>query len=101
MQDFSRISGLLIDLEGVIYSDNKLIEGAIETIKTIRKNNFKIRFLTNTTIAPVKQILEKLKNFNFNIVKEEIFSPIIATKNYLTQNNLKKICLITDPSLAE
>ena len=35
MQDFSRISGLLIDLEGVLYSDNKLIEGAIETIKTI------------------------------------------------------------------
>ena len=64
MQDFSRISGLLIDLEGVLYSDNKLIEGAIETIKTIRKNNFKIRFLTNTTIAPVKQILEKYVNWD-------------------------------------
>ena len=101
MQDFSRISGLLIDLEGVLYSDNKLIEGAIETIKTIRKNNFKIRFLTNTTTAPVKQILEKLKNFNFDIVKEEIFSPIITTKNYLTHNNLKKICLITEPSLVK
>ena len=101
MLDFSKISGFLIDLEGVLYSDNKLIEGAIETIKTIRKNNFKIRFLTNTTNAPVKQILEKLKNFNFDIVKEEIFSPIIAAKNYLTQNNLKKICLITDPSLVK
>jgi len=101
MQNFSRISGLLIDLEGVLYSDNKLIKGAVEAINTIRKNNSKIRFLTNTTTAPVKQILEKLKNFNFDIIKEEIFSPIIATKKYLTKNNLKKICLITDPSLVE
>ena len=101
MQNFSRISGLLIDLEGVLYSDNKLIKGAVEAINTIRKNNSKIRFLTNTTTAPVKQILEKLIDFNFDIVKEEIFSPIIATKKYLTKNNLKKICLITDPSLVE
>ena len=101
MQNFSRISGLLIDLEGVLYSDNKLIKGAIESINTIRKHNFKIRFLTNTTTAPINKILEKLKNFNFDILKEEIFSPIIATRNYLTKNNLKKICLITDPSLVE
>lgn len=101
MQDFTRISGLLIDLEGVLYNDNKLIEGAVETINNIRKYNSKIRFLTNTTTAPVKQIFEKLKNFNFDIIKEEIFSPIIATKNYLIKNNLKQICLITDPSLIE
>jgi len=37
MQDFSRIIGLLIDLEGVLYSDNKLIEGAIGTINIIKK----------------------------------------------------------------
>ena len=37
MQNFSRISGLLIDLEGVLYSDNKLIKGAKDLgIKTIR-----------------------------------------------------------------
>ena len=101
MQNFSKISGLLIDLEGVLYSDNKLIKGAIETINTMRKHNVKIRFLNNTTTAPINKILEKLKNFNFDILKEEIFSPIIATRNYLTQNNLKKICLITDPSLVE
>ena len=93
MKNFRRISGLLIYLEGVLYSDNKLIKGAIETINTIRKHNFRIRFLTNTTIAPIKQILEKLKIFNFNIFKEEIFSPIIAIMNYLTQNNLKKFVL--------
>ena len=33
------------------------------------------------------------QNCLFNIFKEEIFSPIIATRNYLTQNNLKKFVL--------
>ena len=37
MQNFSRISGLLIDLEDVLYSDNKLIKGAVETINTIKE----------------------------------------------------------------
>ena len=37
MQNFSRISGLLIDLEGVLYSDNKLIKGVKDLgIKTIQ-----------------------------------------------------------------
>ena len=54
MKNFRRISGLLIDLEGVLYSDNKFIKGAIEIINTIGKHNSRIRFLTNTITASVK-----------------------------------------------
>ena len=87
MDNFPKIKALLIDLEGVLYSDNKLIPGSIEIIKDLKKEGLKLRFLTNTTTAPRKLILDKLLNFGFDIEEKEIFTPIIAAKNYLTQNN--------------
>ena len=38
------IKGILIDLEGVLYNENKLISGSIEVIKELKKNNLKLRF---------------------------------------------------------
>ena len=50
MTEIIDVKGLLIDLEGVLYSDNKLITGSIDVIKEFRKNNLKLRFLTNTIL---------------------------------------------------
>ena len=101
MTEFTDVKGLLIDLEGVLYSDNKLIPGSIEAIKEFRKNNLKLRFLTNTTTTPRNLIFNKLKDFGFNIKEEEIFTPIIATKNYLRDNRVKKIALVTNVEIIE
>ena len=101
MTKITDVKGLLIDLEGVLYSDNKLIPGSIEVIKELRKNNLKLRFLTNTTTTPRKLIFNKLQDFDFDIKEEEIFTPIIATKNYLRDNRVKKIALVTNVGIID
>ena len=101
MNEITDVKGLLIDLEGVLYSDNKLIPGSIDVIKKLRKHNLKLRFLTNTTTTPRNLIFNKLQDFGFNIQEEEIFTPIIATKNYLTDNKVKKIALVTNIEIIE
>ena len=101
MKHFKDIKGFLIDLEGVLYSDNKLISGSIEIIKKLKKEGLNLRFLTNTTTAPRKIILDKLLNFGFDIEEREIFTPIIATKNYLRDNTVKKISLVTNLEIIE
>ena len=101
MTEITDVKGLLIDLEGVLYSDNKLIPGSIEVIKELRKNNLKLRFLTNTTTTPRNLIFNKLQDFGFNIKEEEIFTPIVATKNYLRDNRVKKIALVTNVGIIE
>ena len=101
MTKFTDVKGLLIDLEGVLYSDNKLIPGSIKVIKELRKNNLKLRFLTNTTTTPRKLIFNKLQDFDFDIKEEEIFTPVIATKNYLRDNRVKKIALVTNVEIIE
>jgi Predicted sugar phosphatases of the HAD superfamily len=101
MKIIENIKALLIDLEGVLYSDNQLIPGSIDVIKELKKEGIKLRFLTNTTTSPRKTILDKLISFGFNIEEKEIFTPIIATKNYLRDNSLKKIALITNIEIIE
>ena len=101
MTNFSNIKALLIDLEGVLYSDNKLIPGSIEAVKKFKKSGLKLRFLTNTTTTPRKIIFNKLIDFGFDINEEEIFTPIIATRNYLRDNAVKKISLFTNIEIVE
>ena len=101
MSNIPNIKALLIDLEGVLYSENKLIPGSIEVIKELKKNNLKLRFLTNTTTAPRKIIFDKLQNLGFDIEEREIFTPIIATKNYLRDSRVKRITLVTNTEIIE
>ena len=99
MKVFKNIQALLIDLEGVLYSDNKLISGSDKVLQKLRKKELKLRFLTNTTTIPRNKILNKLTNYGFDIKEEEIFTPITATKKYLEENNIKEVFLVTNKEL--
>ena len=101
MTKLHNIKGILVDLEGVLYSDNEIVSGASDVISKLKKNEIKLRFLTNTTTTPRRLIFEKLLNFGFNIEEKEIFTPIIATKNYLRKNSIKRISLITNTEITE
>ncbi len=95
MIDFSKIKGLLLDLDGVLYIIDKPIERAQETLKKLKKR-FKVRFITNTTTKPKKLIYEKLKNMGFDVEEDEIFSALEATKQFLKEKNAGAFLILTD-----
>ncbi len=95
MIDFSKIKGLLLDLDGVLYIVDKPIEGAQETLKKLKKR-FKVRFITNTTTKPKKVIYERLKNMGFDVEEDEIFSALEATKQFLKEKNAGAFLVLTD-----
>ncbi len=95
MIDFSKIKGLLLDLDGVLYIIDKPIEGAQETLKKLKKR-FKVRFITNTTTKPKKLIYEKLKNMGFDVEEDEIFSALEATKQFLKEESAGAFLILTD-----
>jgi ribonucleotide monophosphatase NagD (HAD superfamily) len=53
---------VLLDIDGVLTIRDRVIEGASQTLKELRKN-FKIALVTNTTRVPSRIIFEK-KSFN-------------------------------------
>ena len=82
MKNLNEIKGLLIDLEGVIYSGDQIIKGAIETIARL-KDKFKIRYITNTTTTSRNLIFQNLKSLNLPVNENDIFSPSIAVNYFL------------------
>jgi len=91
---------LLLDLEGVVYEGDKLIDGAVETLNLLLKN-YKIKYLTNTTTTPRKLILEKLLQFKLPVIESDIFSPPVAANIFLKKNNISKIFLLANQQLQE
>ncbi len=89
------IKGLLLDIGGVLYEGDKVIDGAIETLKELRKN-YKIRFLSNTSRIPPTKLYEKLKNMGFEIKENEIFTALNAAKLFLQNENANAYIIATD-----
>lgn len=91
---------MLLDLEGVVYEGDKLIDGAVETLNLLLKN-YKIKYLTNTTTTPRKLILEKLLQFKLPVIESDIFSPPVTANIFLKKNNISKIFLLANQQLQE
>lgn len=89
-----KIKGLLLDLGGVLFVGEKPIEGAIETLKELRKQ-FKIRFVTNTSRTVPKTVYDKLLKMGFELKEEEIFSALSASKSYLEAHGAGAYILAT------
>ena len=95
-----KIKGLLLDIDGVLYVGDKVIDGAIEAVKKIREK-YKVRFITNTTTKTRSQVYEKLKKMGFEIEEEEIFSALTATKEFLKERNAGAFLLLTENAKKE
>ena len=84
------VRGILCDIDGTLYFRGKLIPKAVETLSYLQDNGYKVVFLTNTDSKPPKEILELLLNFGFSVESDDIFTPIIAIKEYISQFPDKK-----------
>lgn len=77
--------GFILDLDGTIYVEDRIIEGAKETIDDLRKSGHKIVFYTNKSISTRYDYVKKLKKLGIQISLEEIIN-----SNYITAKFLKK-----------
>ncbi|MBN1213485.1 MAG: TIGR01458 family HAD-type hydrolase [candidate division Zixibacteria bacterium] len=79
----SEISGLLLDLDGVVYVGERVLEGAVETVQYLKDRNIPCRFTTNTTVSSAATLHHKLTGMGLPVAEEEIFSALKATVRYL------------------
>jgi len=91
----NNIRGILSDIDGTLYFKGKPVKGAIETIEKLREFEIALLFFTNTDSKSPKTILKMLQDFGFTINEEEIYTPIIALKEFLSKLPDKKLFLVT------
>lgn len=92
--------GVLIDLGGVVYVGNQALPGAVDAIDRLRGAGVVVRFLTNTTRTPHRELLEQLRGMGLRVEKEELFTPALAARQLIEQEGFTPHLLI-HPALQE
>lgn len=88
------IKGILLDLSGVLYVDNKPIGGAIEAVGKLNEAGFPVRYITNTTRSPRAKTLQRLHNMGFEIQEDELYTAPLAARQYVLDHDLSPYLLI-------
>ncbi|HTS24232.1 MAG TPA: TIGR01458 family HAD-type hydrolase [Bryobacteraceae bacterium] len=92
------IRGILFDLDGVLYNDNRPIAGAVETVTWVRERQIPHLFVTNTTSRARSVLVEKLGSFGIPVSEAEIHTPAAVTAQWLRTQPLGEIALFLRPS---
>ena len=73
----------LLDMDGTIYLEDKLIEGASEFIEQLIKQNIDYVFLTNNSSKSAHEYLVKLEKLGIPATIDNVFTSGMATALYL------------------
>ena len=90
------INAVFFDLSGVLYEGDKIIAGAVDTLRTVRRRSLPVRFVTNTATKPREQILHKLAELGIDVPPHELFTAPDAALAYHQQNDLTPYALVHD-----
>lgn len=85
---------LLIDLDGVLYQENDLIPGVLETMQWIEAQQIDYLFVTNTTSKSRQSLLQKFHQMGFETSIDRIITPIVAASQWLRQKSIKSAVLL-------
>lgn len=89
------IQGILLDIDGVLYTGNTPIPGAIESIRFLRENMIPFRCLSNTTRKSRAAISQKLSHYGLDIPEKLIFTPASALVALLKEDAIRKCFFLT------
>ncbi|MFG0286957.1 MAG: HAD-IIA family hydrolase [Rhodopirellula sp. JB044] len=76
-------TGLLIDMDGVIYRGSQLIPGADRFIAALKRERIPFMFLTNNSQRTRRDVATKLERMGIQVGEKHIFTCAIATAQYL------------------
>ena len=86
MGDLKEKRLFLLDMDGTIYLDNDLIDGALDLLNKLIKENKKYIFLTNNSSKSHNDYLDKLTKLNIKVSDENIFTSGMAMGIYLNKH---------------
>lgn len=92
------LRGILLDMDGVLYNADRVIAGAVDTVRWVRKQGIPHLFLTNTSSRGCAALAEKLIAFGIEAQQREILTPGAAAAEWLRTNGAGPIALFVRPA---
>ncbi len=79
--------GLLIDMDGVVYSGDALIPGADQFINRLIKTDTPFMFMTNNSQRTPLEAVRKLKKLGIDVTEKHIYTSAMAMGKFLASQN--------------
>lgn len=94
--------GVLLDLDGTVYESGAAVPGAREAIGAIRRAGLPVRFATNTTRRPRRELVGRLRGFGIDVAADDIITAPIAAVTWLAARGIRRVALhIAEATLTE
>lgn len=81
-------TGYLIDMDGVIYRENKLIPGAVEFVRALQATGVPYLFLTNNSAPTPEDLAVRVKHLGINgISAKHFYTSALNTADFLSETH--------------
>ncbi|MEG1550858.1 MAG: HAD-IIA family hydrolase [Oscillospiraceae bacterium] len=87
---FKNTKYFIIDMDGTFYLDGNIIEGSLEFLEHLKKNNIGFCFFTNNSSNDVNCCSQKLKKMGYDAEKEKIIISSHVTIDFLKEKRKNK-----------
>jgi HAD superfamily hydrolase (TIGR01458 family) len=88
---------VLLDLDGVLYVEDEPIPGAVAAVAALRAQGLALRFVTNTTSRPRREILARLERLGIAVASGELVTPArLAVEHCLRGGRRRALLLVGD-----
>ncbi len=99
-QDLKKIKYFLLDMDGTIYLENTLLDGTLDFLDTLKRQNKRAIYITNNSSKAVAQYIEKLSRLGIDTTEDDFCTSANALVYYLRKAKPgSKIYLLGTPSL--
>ena len=75
--------GLLIDMDGVVYSGETMIQGADKFINYLLENDIRFTFMTNNSQRTPLEVIRKLRRLGIEVTEQHVYTSAMATGKFL------------------
>jgi len=97
-----RVQGLMIDLDGTISEVGKAVPGAVDALLRLREAGVPLRFVTNTTCRPRRDVLDRLRSLGVDATEDELFTTPSAAVAWLNDRGIRRIApCVVDATLED
>lgn len=91
----------IFDCDGVLWTDEEPIEGAVDTLEILERMGKRILFLTNNSTKSRAEYIKKFSRIGINAQVDQVFSSAFASAVYLRQHhpNVRKVLCLGGPGI--
>lgn len=76
----------VLDLDGTVYIENKLIDGALDFVRAVKQAGAEVLFLTNNSSMSTSDYVNKINAFGFPVTEHTILTSGFAAGVYMKEH---------------